>query len=91
MPPFAVNVTGPEAIAVADIARRLGLRFRRDPLLVGTPSPDALLSDTTLAQRLFGPPTVPTSRLIDWVAAWLQAGNATLGKPTKYEVRDGKY
>jgi hypothetical protein len=91
VPAFPVNVTGPEAMSVAEIARRFGARFRRDPLLVGITAPDALLSDTQLAQRLFGPPTVSTSRLIEWVGAWLQAGNPTLGRPTKFEVRDGRY
>ena len=91
VPAVALNVTGPDAWSVAELARRFGLRFRRDPLLVGITAPDALLSDTTLQQRLFGPPTVPTARLVDWVGAWLQAGGATLGRPTKFEVRDGRY
>ncbi len=91
VPPFVVNVTGPEALAVADVARRLGRLLRREPHLVGLPAPDALLSDTTLAERLFGPPTVPALRLIEWVAAWLKGGGATLDKPTRFEVRDGRY
>ncbi|MGZ8376791.1 MAG: NAD-dependent epimerase/dehydratase family protein [Gemmatirosa sp.] len=91
VPAFAINVTGPEAVPVAEIARRFGQRFRRQPVLVGLATPDALLSDTSLAQRLFGPPMVPTTRLVDWVGAWLEAGNPTLGRPTKFEVRDGKY
>nr|MDQ6926086.1 epimerase [Candidatus Eremiobacteraeota bacterium] len=90
-PAFVVNVTGPEPLAVADLARRYGRVFRRDPRLVGTTTSDALLSDTALAQRLFGAPSVPTARLVDWVAAWLQAGGPTLGRPTKFEVRDGRY
>lgn len=90
-PAFAVNVTGPEALAVADLARRYGRAFRRDPHLVGATAPDALLSDTALAQRLFGAPRVPTSQLVDWVPAWLKGGGPTLGKPTKFEVRDGRY
>ena len=90
-PPFVVNVTGPEALAVADVARRFGRLLRREPHLVGLTAADALLSDTTLAQRLFGPPTVPALRLIEWVATWLKEGGATLGKPTRFEVRDGRY
>lgn len=90
-PPFVVNVTGPEPLAVADVARRFGRHFRRDPRLVGITAPDALLSDTTLAQRLFGPPAVPTPTLIAWVAEWIAGGGETLGKPTRFEVRDGRY
>ena len=84
-------MTGPEAIAVAEVARRYGAVFRRAPTMVGRTAPDALLSDTGLAQRLFGPPTVPTARLVEWAGEWLKAGNVTLGRPTKFEVRDGRY
>ena len=90
-PPFVVNVTGAEQLSVPDLARRLGRLLRRDPRLVGIAAPDALLSDTSLAQRLFGPPSVPAALLVQWVAAWLLAGGATLGKPTKFEVRDGRF
>jgi nucleoside-diphosphate-sugar epimerase len=91
VPAFAINVTGPEPLAVAEAARRFGQRFRRQPVFVGLAAPDALLSDTSLAQRLFGPPAVPTSRLVEWVGEWLAADGPTLGRPTKFEVRDGKY
>jgi nucleoside-diphosphate-sugar epimerase len=91
VPAFALNVTGPEVLSVADLARRLGVLLHRTPRFVGLTAPDALLSDTSLAGRLFGPPSVPAERLVRWVAAWLAAGNPTLGRPTKFEVRDGKY
>jgi nucleoside-diphosphate-sugar epimerase len=91
VPPFVVNVTGPEPIAVQEIARRLGRRLRREPRFVGQTAPDALLSDTTLARRLFGPQQVGTDQLIEWVAAWLAADLPLLDKPTKFEVRDGKF
>jgi nucleoside-diphosphate-sugar epimerase len=91
VPAFALNVTGPETLSVPDLARRLGRLLKRQPRFVGLTTPDALLSDTSLAQRLFGPPTVSADRLLHWVAGWLLAGNPTLGRPTKFEVRDGKY
>jgi len=90
-PAFVVNVTGPEPLAVSELARRYGRAFRRDPHVVGATAADALLSDTSRAQRLFGAPSVPTARLVDWVAEWLKADGPTLGKPTKFEVRDGRY
>lgn len=90
-PPFVVNVTGPERLSVRDIATRLGALLGRPAILEGTPSQDALLSDTSRAQSLFGPPTVPTDTLIAWVGDWVGRGGTTLGKETKFEVRDGRY
>ena len=91
VPPLAVNVTGPEALSVPEIAYRFGRHFRRAPRFVGQTAGDALLSDTSLARRLFGAPTVSADRLIDWVAEWLKGGGPTLNRPTKFEIRDGRY
>jgi hypothetical protein len=29
--------------------------------------------------------------MIGWTADWLRRGGASLGKPTHYEVRDGRF
>jgi len=29
--------------------------------------------------------------MLDWVAAWVAAGGASFGKPTKFEVRNGEF
>lgn len=90
-PPFVVNVTGPERLSVRDAATRLGELLGVPPRFEGTEAPDALLSDTTLAQSLFGPPTVSTDTLLEWVASWVGRGGTRLAKPTKFEVRDGRF
>jgi len=90
-PPFVVNVTGPERLSVREAATRLGQLLGVAPRFEGTEAPDALLSDTTLAQELFGPPSVSTETLIEWVAGWVARGGTRLGKATKFEVRDGRY
>ena len=41
--------------------------------------------------KLFGLPIVDTERLIGWTADWVARAMPSLGKPTKYEVRDGRY
>ena len=90
-PPFVINVTGPERLSVRATANRLGELLGRAPRFDGTEAPDALLSDTTLAQSIFGQLTVPTDVLIEWVARWVAGGGSRLGKATKFEVRDGRY
>ena len=57
----------------------------------GTEAPTAWLEDTTQSQRLFGKPAVPLDRMIDWVADWVSRGQPSLGKPTHFSTRDGKY
>lgn len=91
VPPFVVNVAGPEVLSVRDIAQEFGRLFGRDPVFTGAESTDALLSNTARAESLWGPPTLPASRLIAWVADWVAHGGVTLGKPTHFEQREGSF
>ena len=90
-PPFILNATGPEIISIRALAERFGELFGRAPVFSGQEADTALLSDASRAHALFGTPSVPLDRLIDWVAQWLRQGGCTLGKPTHFEARDGKY
>jgi hypothetical protein len=40
---------------------------------------------------LLGAPRVALGTMIDWVADWVARGQPSLGKPTHFETRDGKY
>jgi len=91
VPPFVVNVAGPEVLAVRDVAHEFGRLFGREPVFSGTESPDALLSDTTRAQSLWGHPSISASRLLAWVADWVARGGVTLGRPTHFEQREGSF
>ena len=74
-----------------DLAEKLGARLGRKPVIVGREEPTAWLTDTSLAVKMFGLPIVNTERLIAWTADWVSRAMPSLGKPTKYEVRDGRY
>ena len=91
IPPFVVNVTGAEVLSVRNIAHEFGRLFGRDPVITGSEAGDALLSNTTRAQSLWGPPSVSASRLIGWVADWVMHGGVTLGRPTHFEQREGSF
>jgi hypothetical protein len=90
-PTSPINVSGHEILAVRDLAAKFGARLGRDPIIVGTEQPTAWLTDTSQATKLFGLPVVDTDRLIAWTADWVARAMPSLGKPTKYEVRDGRY
>ena len=90
-PPAILNVTGPERIAVREAAQWFGQTFGRTPRFVNTEGPVALLSDSSRCRALLGEPCVPLALLKQWVAHWVQAGGASLDKPTHFEVTDGRY
>jgi nucleoside-diphosphate-sugar epimerase len=89
-PTSPLNLSGPK-IGIREVARALGQRLGRQPVLRGQEADTAWLVDCTQAFRLFGPPQVDLDRMLDWTADWVRRGGATLGKPTHYEARDGKY
>jgi nucleoside-diphosphate-sugar epimerase len=90
-PPFVVNVTGTETLTVRALAERFAAIFGRRPILRGEEQPTALLSNAALARDLFGPPATDLETVIEWIAAWIRSGGATLGKPTHFEALDGQF
>src|SRR6266404_5092744 len=90
-PTSPINVSGHEILAVRDLAAKISQSFGRPPVIVGEEEPTAWLTDTSQAVKLFGLPIVDTEQLVAWTADWVARSMPSLGKPTKYEVRDGRY
>jgi nucleoside-diphosphate-sugar epimerase len=90
-PPTRLNVTGPETLSVRDICQRLGKLMRKTPTFVGQEASSALLANAGKAVGLFGPPRFGVSELLEWVADWVSRRGASLGKPTHFESRDGRF
>lgn len=90
-PPRILNITGPEKLSVRQVAEFFAARWNKEARLEGAEGPSALLSDSTLSRSLLGEPEVPASQLLEWVAHWVELEGSYLGKPTKYEVADGKF
>ena len=90
-PPFVVNVTGREILSVRDLATRFGKRLGRAPVFDGAEGSDALLSNTSLMRERFAAPAVSIDAMIDHVASAVEANAPTLGKPTHFEARDGRF
>jgi nucleoside-diphosphate-sugar epimerase len=89
-PPLPLVVTGPVGVDVKIVAKELARRFGRPVRFEGTPGP-ALLGDPSRCVSLLGEPEVPLERLLDWVAAWVERGGRSLGKPTHFEATDGRF
>ncbi len=90
-PPFILNLTGPETLSMREMALEFGRRFGKEVRFEGQEAPTALLNNASKCHTLFGPPTVPASQLLDWIADWVQQGGSLLNKPTHFQTRDGRF
>ena len=90
-PPFLLNVTGPELLSTREVSESIGRFLGKKPKFAGTELETACLGNAAEAHRLFGLPQVGAGQLIEWVADWVGRGGESLGKPTHFEVRDGRY
>ncbi len=90
-PPLVLNVTGPELLSVREVSLRIGRLLGRTPRFRGAELETACLGNAAQAHRLFGQRRVSAEQLIEWVVDWVKRGGQNLGKPTHFEVRDGRY
>lgn len=90
-PPLMLNVTGTDTLSCRSVCERFGELFDRKPTFIGRESPQALLSDASLAAMLLGPPRTSVGEMIDRIADWIGRDGETWNKPTKFEVRDGVF
>jgi nucleoside-diphosphate-sugar epimerase len=90
-PPCVFNVTGPDRLSIREVAEEMGRMFGKEVKFAGAEQETTCLGDSSKARRLLGEPRVSTSQLMAWAVDWVQRGKDYLGKPTHFEVRDGKY
>lgn len=90
-PPFVVNVTGTDTLAVRDIAEKFARVLEKPVRFQGKERADALLSNTDRMRSTFSAPDVPLEAMIQWIADWIRADRPMLGKPTHFEERSGKF
>jgi nucleoside-diphosphate-sugar epimerase len=90
-PPLVVNLAGGEELSVRVICTELAKLMGVDVSFVGSEAAEALLSNGSRARALLGEPRVDARRLLEWTADWTLRGGASLGKPTHFESRTGRF
>ena len=90
-PPTVLNVTGPDAISVRHLAEQIATILGKPPRFVSHASETALLSDASRCIGVFGQPETSLDQMVSTIAQWVMFGKRTLNKPTKYDMRNGKF
>jgi nucleoside-diphosphate-sugar epimerase len=90
-PARACNITGPEIFSIRQVAQHFGRLLGKDVAFVGEENGRAYLNNAGQCLALFGYPSVPLGRIVEWTASWVKRGGESLGKPTHFETQDGKY
>ena len=91
VPPYVLNVAGADILRVRDVCEQLGTLLGKPPRFTGRETDDALLNNGSAGHARYGSPRVSVSQMLHWIAEWLRRGGASLGKPTHFEVRDGRF
>ncbi|MEZ5396676.1 MAG: NAD-dependent epimerase/dehydratase family protein [Bryobacterales bacterium] len=90
-PPFLLNLTGSDTISTRAVAQKFGKLLGKEPQFVGKEADTALLNNAALCREQFEAETVTLDWMIEQIAGWIQAGGKSLGKPTHFQEREGKF
>ncbi len=90
-PAVAINITGPAALSVRELAVRFGTLLGREIEITGHPAGTAWLNNATRSHQRFGSPPTSVETMLHAVSAWVAHGGETWGKPTGFESRDGRF
>lgn len=85
------NVAGAEILRIRDVCEQFAKLMDKPLQLVGEESPQALLNNATASYAALGRPTITSEQMIRWTADWVARGGESLGKPTHFESRDGRF
>jgi nucleoside-diphosphate-sugar epimerase len=90
-PPLVLNVTGRPAVEVRRVAERFAERWKAEPRFRGEGATTALLSNAARTEKLFGPAETGLDEMIARVAEWVEEGGRSLGRPTHFGMREGRF
>ncbi len=90
-PPAILNVTGPDTIPIRQLAELIGKELNKEPRFVSQEAKTALLSNASYCLSLFGYPKTTLEEMVTLIVKWVTSGKKVLNKPTKYNIRNGKF
>lgn len=91
VPPEPLNLTGSKTYSVRELALQFGKLLGKRVLFTGEEASTALLGNTRRLRGQLGDPPTPDDVVIRWTASWIQSQGRLFGKPTHFDVRDGRY
>lgn len=87
-----LNVTGPETAGVEETALLMGkLMGKEVHFSCEKPGEYSYLNNSGKMCRLLGYPRVSLNEMIRLQAEWISNGGLSIGKPTHFEVNNGKF
>lgn len=87
-----LNVTGPELESTEKTAIEMGKLLGKEVSFVSEKAGDLnYLNDASQMIRLFGNPRYTLEEMIQMQAQWIKNGGISIGKPTHFEVSNGKF
>ena len=90
-PPVILNVTGPDTVSIRQLAGQIGKELSREPKFVSQEAETALLSNASSCLSAFGYPQTTLEQMVSLIVKWVVSGKKVLNKPTKYDIRNGKF
>jgi hypothetical protein len=90
-PPAILNVTGPDTIAIRRLAGHIGDVLKKEPKFARREAQSALLSNASYCFSKFGYPQTTLERMVAAITEWVASGKKILNKPTKYNIRNGRF
>ncbi len=90
-PAVPLNITGPETIPVEYIAEKFGRLMDKKITYTGVSGDKCYLNNAAKSFSMFGYPRMALEKMIEMQAEWTKCGGRSLGKPTHFEVNNGKF
>jgi len=90
-PAAILNLAGRELLSVRQVCQKMARSMNRKPVFFGEESTSALLNDGVAAYQQLGEPQTDIETMLRWTADWVQQGGENAGKPTRFQVRSGRF